>query len=62
MSKKVLIIDDKSENQLVLKNFFNFFGPNKNLIEIFFADNSTTAYEIVEKEKPDLIFLDIFIE
>lgn len=62
MPKKVLIVDDKEENRMVLKNFFHFFGKNLSQIKLFFADNSQTAYDIIAAEKPDLIFLDIFIE
>lgn len=61
MEKKVLIVDDKEENRMVLKYFFNFFGRNTD-IKLFFADNSETAYELTRSEKPDLIFLDVFIE
>ena len=62
MKKKVLIVDDKEENRVVLENFFNFFGPNKEQIDLYFADSSEKAYELVKEIKPDLIFLDIFIE
>lgn len=61
MPKKVLIVDDKEENRVVLENFFQFFGLNADII-LLFADNSKLAYEITQKEKPDLILLDIFIE
>lgn len=61
MAHKILIVDDKEENRLVLKNFFNFFGRNSG-IELLFADNSKDAYELTVSEIPDLIFLDVFME
>lgn len=61
MEKKVLIVDDKEENRSVLKNFFNFFGRSSN-IKLFFGENSVEAYDLAVKEKPDLIFLDIYME
>ncbi len=61
MKKKVLIVDDREENLLVLKNFFNFFGKRDDL-EIFLADNSEDAYNIFKEQLPSLIFLDVQIE
>ena len=61
MTKKVLIVDDREDNRLVLKNFFNFFGKRDDIL-IFMAETSSEAYEITLKEKPDLIFLDLQIE
>lgn len=61
MVKKVLIVDDREENRIVLKNFFNFFGKRDD-IEIFMAETSEEAYNITLKEKPSLIFLDLQIE
>jgi CheY-like chemotaxis protein len=59
--KKVLIVDDREENRMVLKNFFNFFGRRSD-IELFFAADSPTAFDLATAEKPDLIFLDVHIE
>lgn len=59
--KKILIVDDKEENRQVMKNFFKFFG-RKAEIELFFADSGVSAYDIIQMEKPDLVFLDIFME
>lgn len=61
MSKKVLIVDDKEDNRIILKNFFNFFGRDSG-IDLYYADNSKDAYDIIKKEKPDLVLLDIFME
>lgn len=61
MLKKVLIVDDREENIILLKNFFNLFGKRDD-IKIFSAETSEEAYNITLKEKPDLIFLDLQIE
>ena len=61
MSKRVLIVDDREENLVVLKNFFNFFGKRDDL-HIFLSDNSQDAYNIVKEHKPQLIFMDLQIE
>lgn len=61
MIKKILIVDDREENRIVLKHFFSFFGKRDDL-QIFMAETSEEAYTITLKEKPSLIFLDLQIE
>lgn len=58
---KILIVDDRQENRYVLINFLKLFGPNST-IQIFEADNSKESFEIIKKEKPDLVLLDIRME
>jgi len=58
---KILIADDREENRYVLVNFLKLFGPNAD-IKIFEAGNSNEAYNIIKKEKPDLVLLDIRME
>ena len=59
--KKILIVDDREENRIVLQNFFSFFGKREDIL-VFTAETSDEAYSIVLKEKPNLIFLDLQIE
>ncbi len=61
MFKKILIVDDREENIILLKNFFSFFGKRDD-IQIFTANSSEDAYNITLKEKPNLILLDVQIE
>lgn len=58
---KVLIVDDNEENRYVLKNFFKLFGLNSG-IELLEAVSSDEAVKKVEKEKPDLVLMDIKME
>jgi len=61
MPKKILIADDREENRYVLINFLKLLGPTADLI-IFEASNSPTAFDIIKREKPDLVLLDIRME
>lgn len=58
---KILIADDKEENRYVLSNFFKLFGPDSG-IEIIEASSAKECILKVEKEKPNLILLDIKME
>ena len=56
--KKVLIIEDEQK----LLESYKFKIENRDeftQIKAFFADNVFVAKDIIEKEKPDLIFLDL---
>ncbi|MBA4494024.1 response regulator [Paenactinomyces guangxiensis] len=52
--KKVLVVDDQYGIRLLLKEVFS--GDH---IDIFQAANGKQALEIIRKEKPDLILLDM---
>jgi len=54
--KKVLVIDDDKN---ILKLFENIFKKKFKEIDFFKAENAFTAGIILNKEKPDLVFLDI---
>jgi CheY-like chemotaxis protein len=59
--KKILIADDNSENRYVLVNFLMLLG-RQNDFKIFEADDSIKAFDIIEQEKPDLVFMDVKME
>ncbi len=52
-SEKILIVDDQSVNIDILTNLLI------DEYEIIVADNGKTALEIIKKDKPDLILLDV---
>ena len=52
--QKILIVDDEAMNRDLLKVFLGTLG-----FETVDAENGKTALEILEKEKPDLIILDL---
>lgn len=56
MKNKVLIVDDKNGIRVLLMEVFNNEG-----YETFQAPNGKTALEIVRKEAPDLVLLDMKI-
>jgi len=56
LKNKVLIVDDKNGIRVLLMEVFNNEG-----YETFQAPNGKTALEIVRKEAPDLVLLDMKI-
>ena len=58
---KILIADDKEENRYVLSNFFKLFGSDAG-ITIFEASTGKEALEIVRREKPKLVIMDVKME
>jgi len=54
MAKKILIVDDESD---ILKLLV--FRLKKSEYEITTATNGREALDLIQKEKPDLIFLDL---
>jgi DNA-binding response OmpR family regulator len=52
----VLIIDDSSVNNLLLENILDAEG-----YQVMVSFNGKEAFEMMEKEKPDLILLDIMM-
>ena len=59
--KKILIVDDRTENRIMLANYFKLFSSNERMI-ILQADNSSAAVDLALSEKPDLILMDIKLE
>ncbi|HOV13783.1 MAG TPA: response regulator [Spirochaetota bacterium] len=58
--KKILIVDDISENRYVLAGFIKLLSKTK--IEIVEANSGESGYNKTIEEKPDLILMDIKME
>jgi len=54
MAKKIMVVDD---DQIIVKYLVSLFTDNG--YETCTAENGIQAYDIVKKEKPDLITLDL---
>lgn len=54
--KKVIIIDDESASRQLINEYLNYFPE---LVVLGEANNGVDAVKIINKFKPDLIFLDI---
>jgi CheY-like chemotaxis protein/nitrogen-specific signal transduction histidine kinase len=54
LNKKLLLVDDITENRLLIKEYLN--KVNLYIIE---ADNGKEAVELARKEKPDIMLLDL---
>ena len=52
--KKILAIDDESDFVAIIKNYFSLRG-----YDVFTAIRGVTGLEIIQKEKPDIIFIDL---
>jgi len=57
MAKKIMVVDD---DPIIAKYIINLLQDNG--YETCTADDGTRAYEILKKEKPDLITLDLQME
>ncbi|MBX7150413.1 response regulator [bacterium] len=57
MSKKILIIDDDDDHLAVTSNLLRHIGK----FAVVASTDSTAAMEIIRREKPDLILLDIMM-
>ena len=54
MKKKILVVDDEKNIRLLLDEELTDEG-----YEVIMADNGETALKMIEKEKPDIVTLDI---
>ncbi|NUM82165.1 response regulator [bacterium] len=57
MSKKILIIDDDDDHLAVTSNLLRHIGK----FNVVASTDSASAMEIIRREKPDLILLDIMM-
>ncbi len=59
MSKKVLIVEDQPDSRRLMVDILSHFNAQGTII--LSAKDGLEAYEIVQREKPDLILLDIML-
>ncbi|MGH4124855.1 MAG: response regulator [Clostridium sp.] len=57
--KKILIVDDEVNNRLLLEEILEDFKEQG--VEIFLAEDGKQALGIIQRERPDLVFLDIMM-
>ncbi|MGE5415954.1 MAG: response regulator [Acidobacteriota bacterium] len=56
---KILIVDDEPHIRLLLEQTLEDFEDKG--VEIFTAENGKIALDIIEKENPNLVFLDVMM-
>ena len=59
MEKKILIVDDEAHIRLLLEQTFEEFEDEG--VEILMAENGREALEVIEEERPDMVFLDVMM-
>ncbi len=59
MSKKLLIVDDEPHIRLLLEQTLEELEDHD--VEIFIATNGLEALETIEREQPNLVFLDVMM-
>ena len=59
MSKKLLIVDDEPHIRLLLEQTLEELEDHD--VEIFVATNGLEALETIEREQPNLVFLDVMM-
>ena len=57
--KKILIVDDEVNNRLLLTEILEDFKEKE--VEILLAEDGKQALDIIMREKPSLVFLDIMM-
>lgn len=57
--KKILIVDDEAFIRLLIEQTLEELEERG--VRLFEADNGLSALEIIQKEKPQLVFLDVMI-
>ena len=59
MDKKILIVDDEAHIRMLIGQTLEELEDEG--VEFFTADNGQTALEIIQSEKPDMVFLDVMM-
>jgi two-component system, OmpR family, alkaline phosphatase synthesis response regulator PhoP len=59
MGQKVLIVDDEAYIRLLIEQTLEEFEDQG--VEIFSANNGEEALQIIQDEKPELVFLDLMM-
>jgi DNA-binding response OmpR family regulator len=59
MSKKILIVDDEVHIRILLEQTLEDFEEHG--VQIIASADGKRAFELIRKEKPDLVFLDVMM-
>lgn len=59
MDKKILIVDDEAHIRMLIEQTLEELEDEG--VEFLTADNGESALEIIQKEKPNLVFLDVMM-
>jgi two-component system, OmpR family, alkaline phosphatase synthesis response regulator PhoP len=59
MSQKILIVDDEAHIRMLIEQTLEELEDEG--VEFFTAENGEMALEVINEEKPDLIFLDVMM-
>lgn len=59
MRKKLLIVDDEPHIRMLIEQTLEDLEDDG--VELLFAENGEQALHIIEKEKPNLVFLDVMM-
>ena len=59
MEKKILIVDDEAHIRMLIGQTLEELEDEG--VEFFTADNGASALELIQSEKPNLVFLDVMM-
>lgn len=59
MEKKILIVDDEAHIRMLIGQTLEELEDEG--VEFFTADNGQTALELIQSEKPNVVFLDVMM-
>jgi len=59
MSKKLLIVDDEAHIRMLIEQTLEDLEDEG--VELLFADNGEMALNIIQEERPNLVFLDVMM-
>jgi two-component system alkaline phosphatase synthesis response regulator PhoP len=59
MAKKILIAEDEPDSRRLLEDILEAFGPHD--VQVLIAHDGAETMEITNRERPDLILLDIMM-
>lgn len=59
MSKKILIVDDEAHIRMLIEQTLEELEDEG--VEFLTADNGEKAFEMIQGEQPDLVFLDVMM-
>jgi DNA-binding response OmpR family regulator len=59
MEKKILIVDDEAHIRMLIEQTLEDLEDEG--VEFFTADNGQAALELIQAEKPNLVFLDVMM-